>query len=182
MGKRDQFVRLARRLLGGGTGPEKAASIAPPEVRTPPPVGDVRLADLWALRSALEEGDRPRLVNHWATWCEGCVEELPALVELHRRFGDRVAFLGISWELFQGNDSPGEAVRTVAGAMREHGAGWPTLLFEGVPRELFLGLELADEVIPQTFVYDADGKTLFHHVGPIGSAEAHKIEESLKAE
>ncbi len=36
------------------------------------------------------------VINFWATWCTACVSEMPDLEALHRRFGGRVRFLGIS--------------------------------------------------------------------------------------
>ncbi len=39
---------------------------------------------------------RPVLVNFWATWCTACWSELPELVKLHDRHGDKLVILGIS--------------------------------------------------------------------------------------
>lgn len=44
--------------------------------------------DLSALRG-------PMVINLWASWCDPCREEMPALQEFHETYGDRVAVLGM---------------------------------------------------------------------------------------
>lgn len=36
------------------------------------------------------------LLNFWTTWCEPCREEIPALDTFHRRFGQRLAVVGVN--------------------------------------------------------------------------------------
>ena len=48
---------------------------------------DVRLSDFRG---------RAVIINFWATWCLGCLGEIPALVELQKRHGERLAILGVS--------------------------------------------------------------------------------------
>ena len=154
---------------------------APTPARTRPPLDPslARVATLEELRQASEVGGRPRLVNHWATWCEGCVEELPRLVELHERLAGQVDFVGIGWERFMGTPDAESAARRVALEASAHGLGWPTLVFEGEPEELFEGLGLQMRQIPQTFVLDGDGRLLHHARGPVDAAEARHIEHLL---
>ena len=37
----------------------------------------------------------PMVINLWASWCDPCREEMPALEEFHQQYGDRVAILGM---------------------------------------------------------------------------------------
>jgi thiol-disulfide isomerase/thioredoxin len=39
---------------------------------------------------------KPVLLNFWATWCTACLAEIPDLIALHKKLGDRVVILGIA--------------------------------------------------------------------------------------
>lgn len=39
------------------------------------------------------------LLNFWATWCQPCVEEVPYLVALQRRMGNRLTILAVSMDV-----------------------------------------------------------------------------------
>ena len=39
---------------------------------------------------------KPVLLNFWATWCPPCIEEMPSLVELQKKVGDKVTILAVS--------------------------------------------------------------------------------------
>lgn len=41
-------------------------------------------------------GQRPVLLQFWATWCPKCEALRPEILAAHRQFGDRVQFLGIA--------------------------------------------------------------------------------------
>jgi thiol-disulfide isomerase/thioredoxin len=86
---------LAGRLLGQPSTPagvvvEGVAAVGRPAPRVELPGlrgGRVRLADLRG---------RPAVVNFWASWCPPCLAEMPEFERVHRRLGDRVAFLGVN--------------------------------------------------------------------------------------
>ena len=52
---------------------------------------------------------RPVVVNFWASWCPPCVSEMPTFEQVHQRYRDRVAFLGVNL-----TDDPADAARLVA--------------------------------------------------------------------
>lgn len=45
---------------------------------------------------------QPLVINVWATSCEACKKEMPALAQMHTEFGDHVRFVGINQ--FANND------------------------------------------------------------------------------
>lgn len=46
-------------------------------------------------------GNKPLVVNYWATWCVSCVEEFPDFEKVKQQFGDRVNFVMVSDETIE---------------------------------------------------------------------------------
>jgi cytochrome c biogenesis protein CcmG, thiol:disulfide interchange protein DsbE len=86
----------------------------------------------------------PLVVNFWGSWCEPCVDEMPALEAVHASLGDQVAFLGVNV-----NDAEEAAV-----AMAER-TGVTYDLARDVDGALGRALEVT--TFPTTFLVDADG-------------------------
>ena len=42
------------------------------------------------------KGNKPVLVNFWATWCAPCIEEFPYIVELKKEYGDKFELVFVS--------------------------------------------------------------------------------------
>ncbi len=87
---------------------------------------------------------QPLVVNFWGSWCDPCVDEMPALQRVHESLGDQVAFLGVNV-----NDAEEAAVRMVART------GVTYDLARDVDGELGQALEVT--TFPTTFLIDADG-------------------------
>jgi peroxiredoxin len=101
------------------------------------------------------------LLNVWATWCQPCREEIPALDSLHREFGARgLRVIGVSI------DVSGDASE-IAGFARELGASYA------------LWLDPDDRVstafravgVPSTVLIDRDGVLRWRHMGPVRAAD-----------
>ena len=122
-----------------------------------------RPADLSMLHSAILEGGRPLLVNHWATWCDGCVEELPMLIELHNKAADKVDFLGVSWDGFQSGGDPQQLCLWVEKFAARQALPWDSLLVDAAPQALFTALDMACHTVPQIWLINAEG-TVVHRV------------------
>ncbi len=94
------------------------------------------------------------VVNFWASWCIGCIEEHPNLFAAWQRFGDDgVVFLGVLYQ-----DTPANA----RGFLKQLGAGWPTLLDPGGRTALRYGVY----GIPETFFIGRDGRIGYKQIGP----------------
>lgn len=120
---------------------------------------------------------KPLLLNHWATWCDPCLEELPLLGRLHGEYGDTVAFVGLSWDRFEHFHTEDGTIDAIRKAGEDFGFDYPSLVFRGHPEELFEGLSLEQRVIPQTVLYDSAGNQVFFHCG---SLEEPGIPEALR--
>ncbi len=168
--------KLAGRVRQRVTG--RTAAIAPEPLRpaadlpartvagsetVPAATASCSLAAVDAIREQIFAAGTPLLVNHWATWCEGCIEELPLLVELHGRVASKVDFLGISWDGFQGSARGAELLRIVDSGSRHHGVPWHSLVVDADPDELFDGLAMDCHTVPQLWLIDSGG-SLVHRV------------------
>lgn len=136
-------------LAGGGcrrSGPAGVGSPAPEFSLSDLSGNAVRLANL-----------RGRVVflNIWATWCEPCREEMPAMQSLYERLH------GADFEMLAVNadqdDRPG-----VERFVREHGLTFPVL----PDPELTIADRYLVTGYPETFIIDRNGKILAHELGP----------------
>jgi thiol-disulfide isomerase/thioredoxin len=90
------------------------------------------------------------LVNFWATWCPPCRAEMPYLGALYDHFKDQLVVLSIT-------DEKGPNVASYVGAS---GLKYPILMDPG--RKVAAAFHV--DAIPQSFVYDRDGKLIAHGV------------------
>lgn len=157
-----------------------AAHRPPPEepLPEPPPSPthpDCYPADLGAVRALMAPAGRPRIVNHWATWCHPCIDELPRLVKLANELGDSAEVVGISWDRFENPGAPEDVAAEVAAFAGRHGVPYPSAVFTGDPDELFDGLGLTFRFIPQTFVLAGDGTVVRHIQGVLTEADVEEL-------
>ncbi|MDJ0941221.1 MAG: DsbE family thiol:disulfide interchange protein [Woeseiaceae bacterium] len=114
------------------------------------------------LPSLMEEGQRvsnavfadgPTLVNVWATWCVGCREEHPFLMQLAD--SNAIPIYGINWR----DDRP-TALRWLV----QYGDPYVDSGFDGDGR---VGIDWGVYGAPETFLVDSDGIVLHKHLGPL---------------
>jgi peroxiredoxin len=127
---------------------------------------------------------RPVLINFWATWCSSCWPEIPELVALQNRAGERLTILGISLDglpdqhaIDHGHShhghgeegDPGDAnahgmsdLRKLVGGFAESkGMNYPVLLDpEGRVSMRYQGNEL-----PVNVLIDAEGRVVRRFIG-----------------
>lgn len=59
------------------------------------------------------------LLNFWTTWCSACLAEIPDLIQIQKRHGDRVVVLGVSLDGVPDTHGHGEGHRE--GEVSDHG-------------------------------------------------------------
>jgi hypothetical protein len=167
--------RKARAARAAPAGPvTAAASFARPREGCVP-------VDLAQLLGALTPGGRPLVVNHWATWCEPCVDELPRLVRAAAGCGDLAEFLGVSWDLFDHPGEPGARAKEVAAFAESMGVGYASVLYTGTPEDLFAACGLEVHLVPQTLVLAPDGRVTWHKAGILEHDDVFPLIAAVKA-
>jgi peroxiredoxin len=148
------FVRLAPVLLGvtlllGGC----YSGSRPPRIGTPAPDFTVQDAD-----RKVELRDfrgRTVILNFWATWCPPCVEEMPSLVQLQKRFKDKnVTVLGVSI------DADGDAYHRF---LKDHNVEFLTVRDPDAKSSNLYGTFK----FPETYIIDRNGIVRRKFIGPV---------------
>ncbi len=174
------LLKAAARTPGPAARPTSAPAASVAGNRERPREGCVPV-DLDGLLGMLRPSGRPLVVNHWATWCEPCVDELPRLVRAAAGCGELADFLGVSWDLF---DNPGDAssrAKEVAAFADSAGVGYPSVLYTGAPETLFSALGLDDHRVPQTLVYAPDGRVVWHKTGVLEHDDVFPLIAAVKS-
>ena len=96
------------------------------------------------------------LVNIWATWCPPCVDEMPSMEKLYRKFkGKNFEILAVSI------DEPG--LKAVAPFMKKSNLTFPALIdSEGAIKAVY-GIT----GIPESFIIDKQGNLIKKIIGPV---------------
>jgi thiol-disulfide isomerase/thioredoxin len=111
------------------------------------------------------------LIDFWATWCPPCLESMPKLDELDRRYGNKgLAVLGMNM------DEGSNAARTARQFVSDHGFGF---------RQSLAGSAAADfnvEVLPTLFLLDRDHTIRAVYIGlpPDSDTLAREVEMALR--
>jgi cytochrome c biogenesis protein CcmG/thiol:disulfide interchange protein DsbE len=93
------------------------------------------------------------LLNVWASWCEPCREELPALKVLSSR--DRISLVGLNYK-----DDAAQA----SALLKRVGDPY---LGSAVDSDGRVGMDYGVQGVPETFVIDAGGQIRYRHRGPV---------------
>jgi thiol-disulfide isomerase/thioredoxin len=88
------------------------------------------------------------VLNVWATWCDPCRREQPALQRLHERYGGDVGFVGLDYR---------DDIAKAKAWARGFGVTYPSL-FDPTGR---FASDLAFPFAPDTYVVDATGTIRF---------------------
>ena len=138
----------------------------------------VQLMTAKEIQGFIQQPQRWLIVNHWATWCDPCLEELPELRSLQSSLGDDVLLLGVGWDLFEGG-SPPQTLEKVAQFMEEHQLDYPCWVVSDEPEVFFSTLALDWQKIPQTLVIAPNGQVVKNINGLITPVILAELRDAL---
>ena len=144
-------VVLALAACGAPAGSRQAPAIVLPDLAG-------KTVDLAAYRG------KPVLVNFWATWCDSCKEEMPALERLTLRSEGKFAVVGVSMD---------EDAAAVPPFVKAHQLTFPILLADQKVSAAY-----AVRGLPTAYLIDAEGRIVRRWVGAL---DAQAVENDILA-
>lgn len=125
-------------------------------MEAPPPLPTRTLRDAAGAETSLAAYDGEILVlNLWATWCAPCMEEMPTLGALQRRFGDRLRVIPVSV------DGEADRARAQSELARLSDNSLPFLI--DISRGVLFDAQAPG--MPVTIIYDREGRELARLAG-----------------
>lgn len=118
------------------------------------------------LHTQAEFAGKYLVLDFWATWCPDCRADVPAMKELYAQYGDKAAFVGISFDT-----DPEKLDAYVA----ENGIGWLQLSDFVSKKESTLAETFRVKWIPAIYLVGPDGKVI------LGTVMVSKLALALEA-
>ena len=106
-------------------------------------------------------------INFWATSCEPCRTEMPAMQRLVQAYGQRLLVLGIDW---------GESRESVADFATRYGVSYPILLDPSL-ENFYRWSSRAG--LPRHYFVDGQGRVVREVIGPLAPDRMLQIVEEL---
>ena len=103
------------------------------------------------------------LLSFWATWCQPCHIEIPELVELQKKYPDKLQIIGIDMD---DADTPAD-VQHVKDVAAELHINYPVLIATQKLVDEYGGVP----ALPTVFVLDTNGRVVQKHTGVIGTED-----------
>jgi len=132
------------------------SSIRSPLIDKPAPSFALREAGTGKTIDIAQYRGKPLIINFWATWCQPCWEEHPALVANARLLQPNVQFLGV---VFQDKEEK------ILGFLEQRGTSYPTVVDDKGKTAIAYGVG----GVPETYFVDAGGTIRAKYVGPMNA-------------
>jgi thiol-disulfide isomerase/thioredoxin len=123
-------------------------------VRNPDQAPDFKLEDLDGKPLSLSASHgKVILLNFWATWCGPCRAEIPDLIELQKKYSDKLQIIGLDVD----DDDSTEVKKFVTA----NGINYPIAMATNEIRSQYGGVA----ALPTSFVLDSEGRVVQKHEG-----------------
>ncbi|MFN0122466.1 MAG: TlpA family protein disulfide reductase [Blastocatellia bacterium] len=139
---------------------------------TLPDGAKIRFADLPGLST--KDAGKPVLIDFWATWCAACVADIRHLTAIHEKYKtEGLVVIGLTTEKYA------EAITEVKTFAAKYGVQYQ-LAF--APEALFRAFHGpgARNVIPQKYIFDADGVLVRRIVGFKAGITPRLLDETVR--
>ncbi len=139
----------------------QAPPSAPVSSKVPPTQPVVTKIDQKRFTELIKPNGKPLLINFWATWCEPCREEFPALVKIDSEYKGKIDFITISLDFEE------EITTGVPKFLALMKASMPTYVLI-TPDETAAISMISKEWaggLPMTVLYDPSGKLAYFRQG-----------------
>jgi thiol-disulfide isomerase/thioredoxin len=128
------------------------------------PAPSIEASDLDGRSWTLADGSgRLTWINFWATSCEPCRTEMPAMQALSEAYGDRLVILGVDW---------GESRDSVASFLDRYGIRYPILLDPTLDNYYRWA---TTDALPRHFFVDEQGVVVREVIGELEPARMEGI-------
>ena len=159
------FAGLLAVLLTGCYHGSKPASIG-----TPAP--DFTIQDSGRSVTLSQFRGKVVVLNFWATWCPPCIEEMPSLVQLQKKFADKgVTVLGVSVDDDQADYHK---------FLKDYGIGFLTVREGGTKTDTGVLSPTANKYgtfrIPESYIIDRHGTIRRKFIGPVDWRQQEIVE------
>ena len=143
-------------------------------VQTPFKAQAINAEEIQALLK--RNGNRPLLVNYWATWCDPCRDEFPDLVKIDKDYRSKgLDFIAITLDdLADINTAVPKFLRTMNARMPVY------LLNVADPEPTINSIDSRwGGALPATFLYDNQGQVVYKHFGRVNTPELRAAIDKL---
>lgn len=123
-------------------------------VKNPDAAPALKINDLEGKPLSLDD-DKGKVVllNFWATWCGPCREEIPDLIELQKKYKDKLAIIALATD----EDEPAEVKKFA----QKHAINYRIGMATDALRGEYGGIP----ALPTSFIIDAQGRVVQKHIG-----------------
>lgn len=162
-------LRYVRAAAGASAAARPATAHADPIrfVKDPEMAPAIELPDISGKTDSVAEWKgKVVLVAFWATWCPPCREEIPAFIDLQRKYKDRLQIVGISED-----DDPPEKVQRFA---QQNKINYPIVMATPAMIAKYGGVP----ALPTSFIIDTQGRVVQKHIGLVS---VDSLEREIRA-